>query len=755
MQSRGTLIFALVFLLIAGSGQAFARRRGDLPSSTNGPGTATDCPTTSATPFLAALDGHSTSSSCTDSGGHPYTYPNLVSTFTGNGYSIVITPVLWMNGGVSTTAKTILQLEVTRPVGSSATVVVNSLVLNQILANPNYVACDLPSASNQDTGEGIANGADFGYCMTYRQMAIPALVSASDTYTGNSLTIQEPDPIALSDNTMTRWDFVQFTQTEVFDLVVDGFPNNPGVTTIIDAFGYDPSGMYNTLNLSPPYVAITTTVNGRTAATLGSLALSIAPGVTDDLFVNPVPVTAGAFTDFKNTAATYPQQGNAATNQGDPVPPCFDGDQNTTDKTAIYRSVWYSMVPQASGSVSVSTDGSHYDTRVYVFTGSESSPVEVACNDDSATVVGPQSDTGAFSVTAASSYRIMVSEAPEPVGTLLDSNGDPILDEFSDPVNGLVPAAVDASLHLAVTGSGLTPTPTSESFGNQALSQTSSTRTLSLKASNANLSSIAPTVSGDFALAGGTCASTLTSGSSCSLNVTFTPTALGTRSGTLTVASSGILGPLQVPLVGVGAHALTTSISSMSFGTVYVGANAALSATLSNNTNGSLVLTAAIAPAGTDFSVGSGTCGSSLAAHTSCTFQIVFMPTGTKNETANFTYTSGTNSAVVSLRGSGLVPLAFSPPSITFGSVPVHTSIAMAQQLTNNTAASLTLTRGISPSGTAFFVSSGTCGTVLAAHAACTLSVLFAPTSTGAQSATLAASGGGYTASATLTGTGK
>jgi len=755
MQFRGTLIFALVTLLIAGSGQAFARRRGDLPSSTNGPGTNTDCPTTSATPFVAVLDGHSTSTSCTDGEGHPYTYPNLISTFSGNGYSVVITPVLWMNGGVSTTAKTILQVKVEIPTGSSTTVLVNSLVLNELLSNPNYVACDQPSAWNQDTGDGIANGRTFIYCMKYRQMAIPALASASDTYSGDSLTIEEPDPIVLSDNTMTRWDFVQFTDVEVFELVVDGFPNNSQVTTIINAFGYDPSSIYNTLDLSPAKVSISTTVNGSTPATLGSLVISTAPGATNDLIGSAIPVTAGVYADFRNTSKTYPQQGNSATNQGDPVPPCFNGNPSTTDETAIYRSVWYSVIPQASGNISASTDGSRYDTRVYVFTGTPASPNEVACNDDSATVAGPQSDTGSFSVAAGNTYWVMVSEAPEPVGTLLHANGDPLFDTSNNLVTALVPAANDASLRLTVTGSGLTPNPTTENFGNQALNLTSEALTVTLTASNANLSSIAPSISGDFALAGGTCASTLTSGNTCALDVTFTPTAFGTRVGTLTVASSGILGPLQVPLIGTGAGALTTSVSSISFGTVYVGKNSALSGTLTNNTGGSLGLTAAVAPAGTDFSIVSGGCGTSLAAHASCTFQIIFTPSGTKNETASVSYTSGANSAVVSLRGSGLVPLALSSPTMAFGSATVHSSTGLVQLLTNNSAGPLTLTKGITPSSAAFSIVGGTCGTVLAAHAACTISVAFSPTSTGAQSATLSVSGGGYSASASLTGTGK
>ena len=462
---------------------------------------------------------------------------------------------------------------------------------------------------------------------------------------------------------------------------------------------------------------------------------------------------------MKDTAATNPKQGNAATNQNDPVPTCFDGNATTTDSTAIYHSVWYTITPQASGNVTVSTDGSRYDTRAYVFTGTPASPNPVACNDDSTTVSttgAAQSDIGAFAVTSGAglTYWIMASEAPKPVGTLLDANGDPVISS-GNLVNDIIPSSPHPVLNLAVTGSGLTPSPTSLAFGAQVVNTTSTSKTLTLKATNASLSSIAPSITGDYALAGGTCVSTLSQNSTCTILVTFTPTVLGSRAGTLTVPSSGILGPLKVSLTGTGATVLSTSPISLSFGTVYVGKNATLSGKLTNNSASSLPITAAIAPAGTDFSLGTTTCGASLASHTSCSFQVVFTPTSQRNETASLTYTSGVNKATVSLRGTAMYALALSSKTIAFGTITVNTSLLQTVTLTNNTASSITLSNGISPTGTAFSISGGTCGTTLAAHTACTIGVLFAPKTTGLQSATLNVSGGGYANSATLTGTGQ
>src|SRR5204863_8523643 len=63
-------------------------------------------------------------------------------------------------------------------------------------------------------------------------------------------------------------------------------------------------------------------------------------------------------------------------------------------------------------------------------------------------------------------------------------------------------------------------------------------------------------ISGDFHFAGlGTCGSSVAAGASCTISVKFTPTATGTRTGTVTLNDNAPNTPQRVPLSGTGASA--------------------------------------------------------------------------------------------------------------------------------------------------------------------------------------------------------
>src|SRR5206468_65226 len=82
-------------------------------------------------------------------------------------------------------------------------------------------------------------------------------------------------------------------------------------------------------------------------------------------------------------------------------------------------------------------------------------------------------------------------------------------------------------------------------------------------------------VSGDFAETND-CGKGVAAGSTCALNVTFTPTASGTRTGTLTINDNAGGSPQTVSLVGTatssGGPVVSLSPSSLSFGNQPVGA---------------------------------------------------------------------------------------------------------------------------------------------------------------------------------------
>ena len=109
----------------------------------------------------------------------------------------------------------------------------------------------------------------------------------------------------------------------------------------------------------------------------------------------------------------------------------------------------------------------------------------------------------------------------------------------------------------ATNGSALTASPSSVSFGNVTVGQTSAAQTVTVSNPGSTSASISQlSVSGPFSPTS-TCGATLGAGASCTVSVKFAPTAAGAASGTLTVASSAPNGPLSVPLSGTGINSST------------------------------------------------------------------------------------------------------------------------------------------------------------------------------------------------------
>jgi hypothetical protein len=104
----------------------------------------------------------------------------------------------------------------------------------------------------------------------------------------------------------------------------------------------------------------------------------------------------------------------------------------------------------------------------------------------------------------------------------------------------------------STNGAALTASPSSVSFGSEAVGQTSSVQTVTVTnpgSVTATISQVA--VSGPFTQTN-TCGSALAAGASCTVSVAFAPTAGGAASGSLTVASSAPNSPLSVQLSGTG-----------------------------------------------------------------------------------------------------------------------------------------------------------------------------------------------------------
>ncbi len=122
---------------------------------------------------------------------------------------------------------------------------------------------------------------------------------------------------------------------------------------------------------------------------------------------------------------------------------------------------------------------------------------------------------------------------------------------------------------LTGTGTNSAPvvllTPTSLNFGGQLVTTTSSpAKMITLKNNgNATLNIMSIASSGDFAETN-TCGASLAATMSCSISVTFTPTATGARNGTITITDDANGSPQTVPLTGTGTDFTVTAPPSFS-----------------------------------------------------------------------------------------------------------------------------------------------------------------------------------------------
>jgi Right handed beta helix region/Abnormal spindle-like microcephaly-assoc'd, ASPM-SPD-2-Hydin/Disaggregatase related len=284
--------------------------------------------------------------------------------------------------------------------------------------------------------------------------------------------------------------------------------------------------------------------------------------------------------------------------------------------------------------------------------------------------------------------------------------------------------------------------PTSLPFPNQFLNTTSSAQAVTLSSTGSTCLNVAGLpVTGDFAQSN-TCGAHLPAGQSCVVDVTFTPTAAGTRTGTLTLTGNQSGDAPSVTLSG-NAVVATASLapSSLNFGSQLVNmSSAAQAVTLSNTGSGPLQIYS-IGISG-DFSQ-SNTCPASLGAGSSCVIQVTFRPTATGPRSGSLSISSNSVPAApaVSLSGTGVQPaISVSPASIAFGDQVLNTS-APYQTVTVSNPGSATLhVSALSVTGDPdLYTVSNNCvgGPGTAPGGSCSIQMGFTPRSLGAATATL------------------
>lgn len=237
--------------------------------------------------------------------------------------------------------------------------------------------------------------------------------------------------------------------------------------------------------------------------------------------------------------------------------------------------------------------------------------------------------------------------------------------------------------------------PSSLSFGSQVLSATSPSQAVTLSnTGNAAVDISGIQISGDFSQTNN-CSASLGVGANCSINVSFTPTAMGSRTGTLTITSDANGGnPMTATLAGTGANnAPTFSPTSIAFGSVYVG-KASGNKTVKLTANGPL----ALALSGISVSPGftqTNNCPGSLNKGSSCNITVAFVPSaaGPASGTLSVADNGVGSPQVIPLTGTGLdfvVKVAPSSASVTAGGKATYTVTvsALGGSYSNNVALS-------------------------------------------------------------------
>ncbi len=111
-----------------------------------------------------------------------------------------------------------------------------------------------------------------------------------------------------------------------------------------------------------------------------------------------------------------------------PIPSCGDG--------VAAGGVWYKVTPTTTGPLTVTTDGSDYDTVLAVYSGSCGALTEVGCNDDDAS--DSLCSTVTFTGSAGTTYYLLVGGCFGASGNLQISVGSP-------PANGQCSGAIRLS----------------------------------------------------------------------------------------------------------------------------------------------------------------------------------------------------------------------------------------------------------------------------------------------------------------------
>ncbi len=239
---------------------------------------------------------------------------------------------------------------------------------------------------------------------------------------------------------------------------------------------------------------------------------------------------------------------------------------------------------------------------------------------------------------------------------------------------------------VSLTGVGVPPaitlSATTLTFGTQDVGTTSVGQEINLTNNGPGpLTVTSVSATGDFA-ATNNCVGTVEPSASCTISVTFTPTANGSRNGTLTIQSNAAGNPQAVSLAGKGlAPVADLSPATLEFPNQSLGTtSSAQKVTLTNSGGATMDVHGILAT--TPFEE-TNNCPAALSAGASCSIDVSFTPTaiGTTFGAIVVTHSAAGSPHTVEVRGNGMNLQLAMPPgasdsaTVTAGSAATFTLV--------------------------------------------------------------------------------
>jgi len=208
--------------------------------------------------------------------------------------------------------------------------------------------------------------------------------------------------------------------------------------------------------------------------------------------------------------------------------------------------------------------------------------------------------------------------------------------------------------------------PATHNFGNTNLGATSAAQSFTVRNNGLgilNISGVSLTGadSARFTIGANTCTGSLVADATCTVDVTFSPTAVGVASANLRIAHDAPGSPDDIALsgTGVGVPAFSVSPTAHDFGNTDIGQASSAQDFVVQNTGSGALNISSVTLTGTDaaqFAINTSNCNTPVAASGTCTVAVSYSPSdvGAATATLSFAHNASGSPNTLDLSGTGL-----------------------------------------------------------------------------------------------------